>query len=59
MILRTHHESGRSGTATVNTVKIIRKYEIPHEIKQEGNQTRTKETKSYYVEVQYSVVKYM
>ena len=36
-----------------------RKYQIPHEVKQEGNQTRTKETKCYYVGVQYSVVKYV
>ena len=45
LILRTHHESGRSGNRNGNTVETSRKYEIPHEIKQEGNQTRTRKTK--------------
>ena len=45
MILRTHHESGRSGKRNGNTVEASRKYEIPDEIKQEGNQTRARKTK--------------
>ena len=45
MILRTHHESGRSGNCNGNTVETSRKYEIQHEIKPEGNQTRTRKTK--------------
>ena len=54
LILRTHHDLGRVANRNGNEVETSGSYEVPHEIKQEGNQTRTKNQKCYYV--RYSIV---